>query len=471
LVLKSVGFIFWNAGQGGDNLMSRFQLAIAARWCRSRYGVAILLALPACSLQAASPTGQTAGPFRASQVMPVRAQLPPPQAANGAANGAAIDPNSVIEAGQPPVDGMYPVDSAYPGAHPGFYGGPYPDGAYGPYPGHAPQGGYHSGRYGHDPNCCDGRYAIDCAEGATDCCYPKFSWHLDWLYLQPSGVDLAHAQQQNGIGGAGTVPFGDIGTLDTDYDSGARIGFSVACGPCSAVEWSYTYFESDADSFLDPPVIPGGGGAVGSLVHHPGAAITASAGPVDAFYEIDFQLSDLLYRGSLTSSSCHSVSYLLGVQYGNLEQSFLQLGVFSGGSAGLIDTSSTIDFDGGGLKAGIDAERRIRGGLSIYSRLTGAVMSGQFSSRYTMLNSTTDVLLAQVNWKDDRVVSHLEYEIGFGWMSASEHWRFSSGYLFSHWMNAVTMPAFIDAVQADNYSDVEDTISFDGLVTRVEARW
>jgi hypothetical protein len=98
-------------------------------------------------------------------------------------------------------------------------------------------------------------------------------------------------------------------------------------------------------------------------------------------------------------------------------------------------------------------------------------MSGQFRSRYTMLNATTDVLLAQANWKDDRVVSHVEYEIGLGWMNASGHWRFSSGYMFSHRMNAVTMPACIDAVQADNYSDVEDTISFDGLVTRVEARW
>jgi hypothetical protein len=56
-------------------------------------------------------------------------------------------------------------------------------------------------------------------------------------------------------------------------------------------------------------------------------------------------------------------------------------------------------------------------------------------------------------------------------MSASEHWRFASGYMFSHWMNAITVPEFIDAVQADNYTDVGDTLSFDGFVTSVEARW
>jgi hypothetical protein len=43
--------------------------------------------------------------------------------------------------------------------------------------------------------------------------------------------------------------------------------------------------------------------------------------------------------------------------------------------------------------------------------------------------------------------------------------------MFSHWMNAVTTPEFIDAVQADNYTDVEDTITFDGVVTRVEVLW
>ena len=64
------------------------------------------------------------------------------------------------------------------------------------------------------------------------------------------------------------------------------------------------------------------------------------------------------------------------------------------------------------MKAGIDTERRLRGGFSVYGRLTGAMMSGRFSSRYTMFNSTTDVLLAQANWKDDRIVPHVEYELG-----------------------------------------------------------
>ena len=53
------------------------------------------------------------------------------------------------------------------------------------------------------------------ATRATTCtagCRPTLVWHVDWLSIQASGADVAHAQQQDGLGGAGTVPFGRIGT-------------------------------------------------------------------------------------------------------------------------------------------------------------------------------------------------------------------------------------------------------------------
>ena len=43
-------------------------------------------------------------------------------------------------------------------------------------------------------------------------------------------------------------------------------------------------------------------------------------------------------RSTFACSPCYSASYLLGVQYGNLDQVFTQTGVFGGGSAGTIDT-------------------------------------------------------------------------------------------------------------------------------------
>lgn len=340
------------------------------------------------------------------------------------------------------------------------------------------RGGYYpaSSDYGSAYGCCDCSDCSDaCACGPSMCGTwqrtPCVTGYVDWLYLQVTDADVAHAQQQNGIGGSGTVPFGEIGTVDQDFNSGIRTGFTLACNECSQIGASYTYFESDSTDRLSPPFIPGGGGAIGSLVHHPGAAITASAGPVVADYEVDFQLADLTYRHVLVQGCNYSLHYLVGAQFGHLDQEFRQSGVFSGGSTGTIDTTTDIKFDGGGLKVGLDGERRIGCGFLAYGRLTAAALSGRFRSHYDLLNSSTDVLLAEADWRDDRVISQVEYELGVGWSNASDCFRVSAGYMFSHWGNVVTTPEFIDAVQAGNYTDVGDTLSFDGLVTRMEFRY
>lgn len=337
---------------------------------------------------------------------------------------------------------------------------------------------YSGGCGGGDCNC-GACYNADCCGGE---CYevcppcggynqPKVAVWAEWLWLQATDSDIAHAQQQNGIGGAGTVPFGDIGTVEMDYESGARFGAAIGCSDCARVVFSWTNFETDATASLGSPDIAGGGGAVGSLVHHPGAAITASVGPVDAFNEIEVQLADVMFHRICRSSHNYYIGFLAGAQYGHLEQRFSQTGVFSGGQGGTIDTATEIKFDGGGLKAGFDGESVIGGGISAYGRLTGAAMSGRFKSRYGMLNSTTDIALAGANWSDDRIVPNLEYELGLAWTSCRGCLRLSTGYMFSHWMNVVTTPEFIDAVQANNYVDVGDTLSFDGVVTRAELRW
>jgi hypothetical protein len=300
---------------------------------------------------------------------------------------------------------------------------------------------------------------------------PRLFVFGEWLFLRAADADLAHAQQQNGTGGAGTVPFGTIGTLELEHSSGFRLGGGIACGACSGVEFSYTFFESDSFNSVDPPFIPGGGGAVGSLVHHPAASITASVGPLDAVYEIDYQLADIVYSNQLLSGNRYVVNYLLGAQFAHLDQDFAQAGFFSGGAQGAIDTITAIDFDGAGLKAGLDSEHCLRGGLSVYGRATAAVLVGEFRSEYVMVNRTADVLLAQAIWQDNRTVTQFEYELGLAWLSANQRCRFATGYMVSVWNDAVTTPEFIDAVRKDNYTNVDGELSFSGLVSRVEMRW
>lgn len=335
--------------------------------------------------------------------------------------------------------------------------------------------------YWGDPNACATQPCPPCAPASVwmmpqQPCPPavqprplQASVFGDFLWLHPTGVDMAHAQQQDGLGGAGTVPFGEIGTLDPDYDIGFRLGAELRIAPDAGIFGSYTFFEADATSSIDAPNVPGGGGAVGSLVHHPNASITGSAGPVDATYDIEFRLADLAYRQLLMRSCVHYVSAFVGARFAQLDQEFAQTGIFGGGLGGAIDTTSTIEYTGAGPLAGIDAAHQVgKSRFSVYGRGLVAIISGEFDSRYRMFNDTTDVQLALSTWQDDRIVPMLDYEFGIAWTGPQGHFRLAAGYMGSHWFNAVSTATFIDAVQADNYVNVGDTISFDGLVGRVE---
>ena len=312
------------------------------------------------------------------------------------------------------------------------------------------------------------------AAGGNSCCMGGHCNSLwgELLYLQATGVDMVHAQQQDGIGGAGTVPLGKIAAADPDYEPGFRLGANFGLTDYSSLAMSYAFYESDSVSSVGAPVIAGGGGSVGSLVHHPGAALTASAGPVDSSYDIEFQLADLEYRRLLYGDNAGWLNYSLGARYANLEQEFEQRGIFGGGAGGQINTNTDIEFDGAGAMFGLDGEHRLgRRRLSLYGNVGVSPIVGQFSSAYSMNNVTNGIALAQANWKDDRFVTILDYEIGVAWTSQSRLWRISSGYSAAFWFNAITTPEFVDAVQADNYTDLGDTIAFDGIITRLERRF
>jgi hypothetical protein len=290
------------------------------------------------------------------------------------------------------------------------------------------------------------------------------------LWIHPTGVDMAHAQQQDGLGGAGTVPFGLIAVADPSYDIGFRIGGELEFTPCSAIFVQYAFYENSADSSVLAPILPFG--AVGSLVHHPGTGLDASAGPVNATYDIEFQLADAAYRQILMRNQQQEVSVFAGARFAELEQRFMQVGVFGVAPGGEILTSTDIEFKGGGPMVGIEGDQRIGvTGFSAYGRGLIAALTGNFESDYSMVDRTAVAILAQAAWEDDRIVPMLDYELGLAWTNPEGNLRLSAGYMMSHWFNVVTTPVFVDAVQADNYVDVDDTISFDGLVGRAELHW
>ena len=293
-----------------------------------------------------------------------------------------------------------------------------------------------------------------------------FSFFGEFLYLKPTGIDVAHAQQELVPG----IPLGQIATTDFEYEPGVRIGGDMAVSPHSSIAGSYTYYESGTTSSIGPPTVGGVTGTVGSLVQAPDVGILGADSTVTATSEFDFQLADLEYRTRLRQGDRYWINGGVGLRYGQLEQSFEQTGDFA--VVGEIDTASTVDFNGGGVKLALDGGRNIGSrGFSVYGRTSLSPLAGSYRSNYSMFKDDLDTTLVQANWKEDRITTLLDYEVGLAWVGPRGRWRFAAGYPQAFWFNAVTTAEYIDAVQGSDYHGVSDTIMLNGLTARVEHLW
>jgi hypothetical protein len=293
-----------------------------------------------------------------------------------------------------------------------------------------------------------------------------FSFFGEFLYLKPTGIDVVHAQQELVPG----IPFGQIASTDFDYEPGVRIGGDMAMSPHSSIAGSYTFYESGATSSVAPPTVGGLTGTVGSLVQVPDVGVLGATSAVTAQSEFDFQLADLEYRTRLRQGQNFWINGGVGLRYGQLEQSFAQTGDFA--VVGEIDTASTVDFNGGGVKLALDGGRNIGSrGFSVYGRTSLSPLAGSYRSTYSMFNDDLDTTLVQANWKEDRITTLLDYEVGLAWVGPRGRWRFAAGYTQAFWFNAVTTAEYIDAVRTSDYHGVSDTIMLNGLTARVEHLW
>jgi hypothetical protein len=311
--------------------------------------------------------------------------------------------------------------------------------------------------------------------GRTRCrCLPYWAHRSyvfgEFLYLHPTGVDMAYAIQQNGVGGPGTTPEGRVGVVDPVFTPAFRVGLGVALDRCSSIGGSFTNFHSHAaDEIVANQNL---GSNVSSLLLHPNSVNAGSTSTlIDAAYDIDYKLVDLDYRRLLSGSNQHALNYDLGARYANLKQQFQQIGDFTP-PAGNIQVNTNIGFDGVGMKTGFDGSHRIGcSRLSFYGKGFISVLFGEFTSNYVQVNNTTTSVQATSNWTDERVVPILEYELGFNWTSASGHWVMSTGYYTAFWFNTITTAQYVQAVQSANFVHLGQTLSFDGLVSRLEYRF
>jgi hypothetical protein len=289
-----------------------------------------------------------------------------------------------------------------------------------------------------------------------------------YLLLRPGSSDVVYTVEQNNVP-ANAFPTGPVGITAIEHSSGIRAGFSCCASARTSLIGSVTYWEGDDSDLIDAAA----GNILVSEILHPSRLNTGATGLQEAAnYEMRFGLADLAYRHLWLCGPCHAVNWRAGFQYGGMEQQFQWAQtVPSSVAVGTFAVDTDIDFSGFGLLGGVDFERRsCRTGLSCYGNVIGSALAGKWKASYRDAAQLAGGSVGNV-YDDFRVTPTLELELGLAWSSKCGRVRTNVGYMSSAWYNSVSSRAYIDAVREGRFIDIDETITFSGLVVGGEFRF
>jgi hypothetical protein len=297
------------------------------------------------------------------------------------------------------------------------------------------------------------------------CCGPCISVFAEYLYLTARDAEVTYAIPIDGpiVAGDPRIPVGPAAIVDPGYESGFRVGFGVPVDCCADLILSYTWYESSTVDAINAV----GTDVINPLVIHP-STVNAATDVLNASarLDIDFEFVDLDFKSLWCEFGCGRMNYLLGLRYGHLDQNFRSQFNFNGTTNVLSD----VNFDGGGIRLGLEGERRCWGCFLLYGKGVANFLAGDFNGRYFQ-SDAFDPVVADVRWSASRVVTILEAELGIGWQSCDCRCRVTAGYVFQGWLNAVQPDEMIQAGQTNNFAGLGDGLSFDGLAVRAEYRF
>lgn len=331
--------------------------------------------------------------------------------------------------------------------------------------------GCHSGTIGCDSvvDSCSGLCgASDGCQGGCGLWAHYTTVYASLLYLRPRNADVAYAVPIDGpITSApanNPIQIGDVGVVDPNFETGFSGGINLAVNSKTSVfaeAMVYDNTETDSIATTAPNVLR-------SIVSHPSSASVSSdflSG--SASLELELDSLDLGIRHLFVGGQVFAVNYIVGARYSSLDQNFNAEFISNGAET----VQTTIDFEGIGPRIGFEAERQsCRNRMRIYTRSSASFLAGRFQTTYFQ-GQSFDPTVVDTYWEAGRVVPVLDFELGAGWTSAGGCVRLSAGYLVSSWFNTVKTEDFIRSVQNNDFIELHDTLTFDGLRATAELRF
>jgi len=283
------------------------------------------------------------------------------------------------------------------------------------------------------------------------------------LYIRPGSTDIVYAIEQNDVVD-NAFPTGPVGDVAIQGAMGFRVGFGVCLSECSSLVASYSYWSGDDSQQITRM----GDNVLLSEIIHPSTITSGSQSlQANAAYDISFNTADLAHRSLIVGDDTFALNWSAGLRYGNLQQQFQHQQTIST-ATGLVTVDSKIDFDGFGLMFGVDGMTySYRTGFYSYGKAMISMLAGEWKGAFRQQNQFPGGIVAN-NYEDFRITPQGELEVGLGWQNCSGNLRLSVGYLATGWFDSVTTRSYVDAVHAGNYTNVGETLTFSGLVTRVE---
>lgn len=320
-----------------------------------------------------------------------------------------------------------------------------------------------------------------CAQkGGCACCNPyAFRFFGEFLYLRARDAEVAYAVETNSNlappGGQTSpsipVQVSPISVLDQDYSAGFRAGVGICLDECSEIGASYTWFDTSTENSITRQddvfqIVP--------MVLHP-ATFDAITGTVEAAgrHDIRFDLVDIDYRSYLVQTCTSSLDYVIGFRWGSLEQGFgARFTDDLTQASNSAEVATDVDFTGAGLRLGLEAERFYCAvPVKLYMKGFTSLMAGEFDATYQQTVQNNSGFGVDTGWKAGRIVPTFDFELGGGFYLPKGRLQATIGYVFGAWTNVVKTEDWIHAVQTNDFRDMGDTITFDGLVARVEGRF
>jgi hypothetical protein len=281
----------------------------------------------------------------------------------------------------------------------------------------------------------------------------------EFLYLRPGNEGVLYALPVDPIAGP---PVGRISNADVDFHGGFRAGFSRRFTPLTDLTVTYTYFDGTDQNSL---AAPNANLAVSSMVTMAGAGGPNNFRDALAELNVRFHMVDLDYRRIVFWDRFSTVRWLAGIRYAHLEQDFASR-FNTATNTEKVDTS--IGFDGGGLRVGVEAERHNAFGWFVFGRGAASFVGGQFQADYVDKYQNNRV---ELGWTEDRIVSMLDLELGIGWSGPGDFLRLQAGYMVSAWFDPLTTGPFIRSLQTNGVTDAHNSLTFDGFFARAELRF